>query len=98
MAQHYTDEEIEQIGRKFNKIFTMFQKLDKKLGNWKPLSKDTKDKWVKILAQQQIMVLDRQVKLANKQIKEMQRHTNWFIYLTITNIIVLVITLIINLR
>lgn len=39
MDKHYTQKEINEMGKKYNKIFTMFQKLDKKLSAWTPLSK-----------------------------------------------------------
>jgi hypothetical protein len=89
---HYSDKEIDELGQKYNKIFTMFQKLDKKLANWTPLSANTKDKWTKILAQQEIDALGIQIELAKIQIKEMKKNTNWFIVLTI----VIIITTLIN--
>lgn len=89
MVKHYSEKEIEEKSNEYNKIFTIFQELDKKVSSWDPLKEDTKDKWDKILSQQHLNAL-------SVQTHEMKRSTNWFITLTITNIVVLILTLILN--
>jgi hypothetical protein len=94
---HLSDDELVEIGTKYNQIFTTFQKLDKKLANWTPLSANTKDKWDKILSQQQINALIKQNELLALQALEMKNNTKWFKILTVIIIVVTVIGLIINL-
>lgn len=96
MVEHYSEKEIEEMGAEYNKIFTMFQKLDKKLASWTPLSANTKDKWEKILAQQQIYALNIQTELLKKQISETRKYTRWFIGLTITIIVVTIIDVVLR--
>ena len=92
----YSDKEIEEMKEKYRKIFTIFQKLDKELADGPILSPFTKDKWEKILAQQQINALNKQMILAQEQISEMKKYTKWFIGLTIVIIATTVITTLIN--
>jgi hypothetical protein len=96
MVDHLSEEEVKKLGEEYNRIFTVFQKLDKKLANWEPLSAKTKDKWEKILAQQQITALSVQNQLLKQQIAETKNYTKWFIRLTITIIVLTVITTVIT--
>ena len=76
----YLWKDLNKMESRYNRVFTLFQKLDKKLANWESLSPNTKDKWTKIMAQQQI-------EASYIQISEMKKYTRWFIGLTIVTII-----------
>ena len=87
-AQHYTDDEIEAMGREYNKIFTGFQKLDEKILHWTCLKPTTKDKWDLLLKQQQLNALKEQITTMKEQGDAMRAHTRAFYALTVANIII----------
>jgi len=80
--------DIDEQAKKYNKIFENFQKYDEKLANWKKLSPKTKDKWTKILAQQQIDNSIAQNNLLKEQIKTNKQYTNRFTFLTVALVII----------
>ncbi len=77
MVKHLSDKEIDTLGQKYNRIFTSFQKLDKKVLHWEPLREQTKDKW--------------ELMLIFEQIQEMRAQRWAFIILTVAIIIMMIL-------